>query len=361
MVNTGMKGMIPKEIGNFLRSLTVLIMNNNQITGTIPTSIGKLKQLQGFHISNNSLEGNIPTELCQLENLDELYLGNNKLSGVIPAYSDNLSALRTLSLGSNNFNSIMPSSLWGLSYILHLNLSSNSLTGSLLVEIGNLEVVLDIVSKNQLSGEIPSSIRGLTNLVNLSLSHNELEGSIPDSFGYLVNLKILDLSSRGNFGSVYKATLSDGTIAAVKIFNLLNQNANKSFELFCEILCNIRHRDLVKIITSCSNVDFKALTLEYMPNGNLDMWLYHHDYGLNMLERLNIMIDVALALDYLHNGYGKPIVHCDLKPSNILLDEDMVAHLTDFGISKLLGGGDSITQTITLATVGYMAPDNNSF
>ena len=72
------------------------------------------------------------------------------------------------------------------------------------------------------------------------------------------------------------------------------------------------------------------------------------------------MIDVASALEYLHYGYSTPIVHCDLKPSNVLIDEDMVAHVTDFGIAKLLCGEDSMTQTLTLATVGYMAPGDVS-
>ncbi|PRQ19090.1 putative protein kinase RLK-Pelle-LRR-XII-1 family [Rosa chinensis] len=118
------------------------------------------------------------------------------------------------------------------------------------------------------------------------------------------------------------------------------------------MLSKIRHRNLIKIISCCSQTDFKAVVLNYMPNGSLDKWLYSESFSLNILQRLNIMIDVASALEYLHHGYGTPIVHCDLKPSNILLDNDMGAHVADFGIAKLLGGGDSMTQTMTLATIG---------
>ena len=117
----------------------------------------------------------------------------------------------------------------------------------------------------------------------------------------------------------------------------------------------------MKIITCCSNVDFKALILEYIPRGSLEKWLYfNEEFCLNILQRLNIMIDVASALEYLHYGYFTPIVHCDLKPSNVLIDEDMVAHVTDFGIAKLLCEEETMTQTMTLATVGYMAPGDVS-
>ncbi|XP_019166751.1 PREDICTED: probable LRR receptor-like serine/threonine-protein kinase At3g47570 [Ipomoea nil] len=123
---------------------------------------------------------------------------------------------------------------------------------------------------------------------------------------------------------------------------------------------DIRHRNLVKLLGYCSNPNFKALVLEYMPNGNLDDWLYTHNHFLDIIERLNIMIDVAYALEYLHYGYPEPVVHCDLKPSNILLDENMVAHVGDFGIAKLLGSDDSIAYTKTLATLGYIAPEYGS-
>ncbi|XP_027185084.1 probable LRR receptor-like serine/threonine-protein kinase At3g47570 [Coffea eugenioides] len=106
----------------------------------------------------------------------------------------------------------------------------------------------------------------------------------------------------------------------------------------------------------CSNPEFKALVLEFMPNGSLEKLLYSHNYFLDLMQRLDILIDVACALQYLHYEYSTPVNHCDLKPSNVLLDQDMVAHLSDFGLTKLLGEENSITYTETLATLGYLAP-----
>ena len=159
---------------------------------------------------------------------------------------------------------------------------------------------------------------------------------------------------------MYRGTLLDGTSIAVKVFNLNIEGGFKSFEAECDVLGSIRHRNLVKIISSCSSIDFKALVLEYMPKGSLQKWLYSDNHFLDMIERLNVMIDVASSLEYLHHGCPLPVAHCDLKPSNILLNKDMVALVSDFGISKFLGNEESITQTMTLATIGYMAPGNVS-
>ncbi|PHT82696.1 hypothetical protein T459_11139 [Capsicum annuum] len=142
----------------------------------------------------------------------------------------------------------------------------------------------------------------------------------------------------------------------IKVFNLQLDVAFKSFDTECEVLRNLRHRNLAKVITTCSNLDFKSLVLEYMPNGSLDKYLYSH-YFLDIRQRLSIMLDVACALEYLHHGFLSAVIHCHLKPSNVLLDEDMVAHLSNFGISKLLGEDQGDLYTKTLATLGYIAPE----
>jgi LRR receptor-like serine/threonine-protein kinase FLS2 len=92
------------------------------------------------------------------------------------------------------------------------------------------------------------------------------------------------------------------TIVAIKVLNLQLASAFKSFDAECKALRTIRHRNLVKVISTCSNPKFIALVLQYMSNGNLDRWLYYYNYYLNLLQRVNIMVDVASVLDYLHHN-----------------------------------------------------------
>ncbi|XP_028097669.1 LRR receptor-like serine/threonine-protein kinase FLS2 [Camellia sinensis] len=118
-------------------------------------------------------------------------------------------------------------------------------------------------------------------------------------------------------------------------------------------------------LTECRELQIISLSVnklcEVIPRGigNLTMLkeLYLGDNNItDMLQRMDIMIDVACTLEYLHCGYSVPVAHCDLKPSNVLLDDDMIAHVSDFGTAKLLGVGESTAQTRIIAIFEYIAP-----
>ncbi|PHU16772.1 hypothetical protein BC332_12467 [Capsicum chinense] len=161
----------------------------------------------------------------------------------------------------------------------------------------------------------------------------------------------------GSSGSVYQGTLSGGSVVAIKVLDLQSEEVCKRFDTECEVMRNVRHKNLVPVITTCSSDYIRAFALQYMSNGSLENWLYREDCQLNLLQRITVMLDVAMATEYLHHGNDTPIVHCDLKPANVLLDEYMVAHVGDFGISKILAVSKSIAHTETLGTLGYIAPE----
>ena len=160
-----------------------------------------------------------------------------------------------------------------------------------------------------------------------------------------------NLIGAGSFGSVYKGKITvngQDAAVAVKVLNLMQRGASQSFVAECNTLRCARHRNIVKILTVCSSIDFQgrdfmALVYEFLPSGNLDQWLHQQTMeedgeqkSLELIARLYIAIDVASSLDYLHQHTPVPIVHCDLKPSNVLLDCDMVAHVGDFGLARFL-------------------------
>lgn len=377
--HNSMTGSLTEDISN-LKVVTQVDLSDNQLSGNIPTSIGGLQNLVNLSLANNHLEGSIPDSFGNLLSMEWLDLSKNRLSGEIPSSLEALQHLKYLNVSFNQLRGEIPSRGPFANFSSQSFISNEALCGAPRLEVPLCKNATRKANALALRYILPSVLATLLLMIilvmlivsrkrNVKLPESE-NSLLPQGTWRRVSYHDLlnatngfseeNLLGAGSFGSVYRGTLYDGKFVAVKVFNLQVEEAFRNFDTECELLRNIRHRNLVKIITSCNGIDFKALVLEHMPRGSLEKWLYSDEVCLNIIQRLSIMIDVALALEYLHYGYSMPIVHCDLKPNNVLLDEDMVAHVADFGIARLMARGNSMTRTMTLATIGYMAPGNVS-
>jgi Leucine-rich repeat (LRR) protein len=414
--SNNLQGYIPPNFGN-LRGLIFLNLSHNNLQGDI-LQIGNLENLATLDLSSNKLTGQIPDSLGRCYNLANMQMDKNFLTGNIPVTFGNLSLLSMLNLSHNNLSGTIPSTLNKLQSLENLDLSYNDLHGPIprngvfenataVTLAGNPGLcggAMDLqmascptVSKNTEKRyrliEVLIPIFGFMSLVLLvyfvllekkmrmkrddispSLGEDFLKVSYADLAQATANFSESNLVGRGGYGSVYRGKLKESKVeVAVKVFDLEMHGAEKSFLKECEALRSIQHRNLLPIITACSTVDnignvFKALVYEFMPNGNLDTWLHQGEDGkarkqLSFAQILNISVNMADALDYLHFDCGRPTIHCDLKPSNILLDDDMNALLADFGIASLYhdswskSTGSVCSSSVGVkGTIGYIAP-----
>ncbi|CAL5391334.1 unnamed protein product [Camellia sinensis] len=199
----------------------------------------------------------------------------------------------------------------------------------------------------------------------LSFLHEERMATV---YGSLVAFRYKDLQKAtknfsgkiggGGFGSVFKGTLPDSTVIAVKKLESISQG-EKQFRVEVSTLGTIQHVNLVRLCGFCSEGKRKLLVYDYMQNGSLDSHLFHEKESkvLDWNKRYQIALGTARGLAYLHENCRDCIIHCDIKPANILLDVNFHPKVADFGLAKLLGREFSRVLTTMRGTMGYLAPE----
>lgn len=408
-------GKLPSELGK-LMNLEKIDLRNNNFTGEIPPEIGALKQLSSLHLEKNSLTGLIPAELGYCERLVDLNLAWNSLTGHIPQSLTLMSSLNYLNLSGNNLTGSIPKSLASLK-LNSIDFSENQFSGripsALLIIggdkafLGNQELCVDENSKALMNSELNICARVhdqknvfsdkvamlciiasvlvviLAGLLLISYGsfklgeadvEKNLQGQkdgdpkwkmasfhqVDIDVDEVCNLDEDRLIGTGGTGKVYRVELrKNGVTVAVK--QLWKRDGVKILAAEMEILGKIRHRNILKLYASLLKGGSNFLVLEYMPNGNLFQALNRQKKGgkpdLDWYQRYKIALGTAKGIAYLHHDCSPPIIHRDIKSSNILLDEDYEPKIADFGVAKFADKSDKQLACSCLAgTHGYLAP-----
>ncbi|XP_059458419.1 putative leucine-rich repeat receptor-like serine/threonine-protein kinase At2g24130 [Corylus avellana] len=394
-----LEGPLPLELSK-LEKVQEIDLSSNKLNGNIFPQISSCIALRTLNLSDNSLEGYLPETMGELRNLEVLDVSGNNLSGMIPVSLSKIQTLAYLNLSFNNFEGMIPTggifdSVTSMSFLENRKLCrtvSSRVAGfpicrrkrpwlhsrvklaifvmgifisvflsTICCVIGFRRVRVIIHSRKTEPIRKPTTPELIHNFPRIT--HKELSDAT-------AGFDEQSLIGSGSYGRVYRGVLPDGTAIAVKVLHVQSGNSTKSFARECQVLKRIRHRNLIRIITACSLPDFKALVLPYMANGSLDSCLYtgSDSSDLSLIQRVNICSDIAEGMAYLHHHSPVRVIHCDLKPSNVLLNDDMTALVSDFGIAKLVmtaGGGNggavemgNSTANMLCGSIGYIAPDD---
>ncbi|CAN6179020.1 unnamed protein product [Urochloa humidicola] len=404
-----LEGTLPLELSK-MDMILALDLSSNRLSGTIPAQLGSCVALEYLNLSGNTLHGALPGPLAALPFLQVLDVSRNALSGPLPVALQVSTSLREADFSYNNFSGVVP-----YAGVL-ANLSPEAFRGNpglcgyvpgiipmceptnrarrrrrplvpaVVGIVAAVSLMLSAVGCRSMAKARAKRLgRRSTRLVDVEeevkrehprISYRELAEA---TRGFVQE----GLIGAGRFGRVYEGTLRGGARVAVKVLDAKGGGGevSGSFKRECEVLRQTRHKNLVRVITTCSTAGFNALVLPLMPNGSLDGLLYPHDDGgdngggggggLDFGQIMGIASDVAEGMAYLHHYAPVRVVHCDLKPSNVLLDEGMRAVISDFGIARLVAGAGEASGTgdgdesdpcnsitgLLQGSVGYIAPE----
>ncbi|XP_050384146.1 probable LRR receptor-like serine/threonine-protein kinase At1g51880 [Argentina anserina] len=333
-----------------------LDLSSSRLTGEIDGSISALTMIQTLNLSNNNLTGPIPDFFSNMSNLNVLNLENNKLTGSVP----------------NGLTERVQNGLLSLSLCNNPNLSENvsckkkksAVSGYVIPIIGSvigITVLLLIVAiifwrlKRRRQHGAVIEAQSPNGLVELEPTRRQ--------FTYPEILKVTNnrqrILGKGGFGTVYHGYLDDNTQVAVKLLSPSSSRGLEQFHAEVNLLMRVHHTNLTSLVGYCDDEKNKGLVYEYMARGNLQEYL--SDKSPNVLTwdgRLHIATDAAQGLEYLHYGCKPPMIHRDVKTTNILLSENFQAKLSDFGLSRNFPAeyGTHIVTGVA-GTPGYLAPE----
>ncbi|KAL3690943.1 hypothetical protein R1sor_004594 [Riccia sorocarpa] len=384
--NNSFTGEIP-ESWSGLSFLEEMNLAYNSLQGSLPKEIGRLSLLKTLNLSNNQFSGPIPDDFRRLTKLQTLDLRNNRLTGSVPEALGNLSNLQSLFLDNNSFSCIPTA----LAKKAQLNITysgkvppchsdhgglSLSRTGIIGVAVGSfvcafgavLAIALLLIgtkkkrSGNQLSKDaMPKSAK--------AFSLREIK-TMTENFKQPIG--------KGGFGVVYYGKLPSGKEIAVKVKAADSKQGAKEFLNEVQLLCRLHHRNIVPILGYCLDEEQQILVYEYMPQGTLFDHLHQPSTDstssrkgassseniLDWKRRLNILLSAARGLEYLHKDCKPPVIHRDVKSSNILLTEKLEGKVSDLGISKQAYEPDTDEtlnmtgiSTAVQGTWGYLDPE----
>lgn len=392
-----LRGKIPDEFGDMVE-LQVLVLSHNQLSGEIPSSLGQLKNLGVFDASHNRLQGHIPDSFSNLSFLVQIDLSNNELTGEIPTRGQ-LSTLPATQyannpglcgvplpecVNENNEPSTIPGGdVNGRSRKPAAASWANSIVLGTLISIASVCILIVWAIAMRARRKEAEEVKMLNSLqashaattwkidkekeplsINVATFQRQLRKL---KFSQLIEatngFSAESLIGCGGFGEVFKATLKDGSSVAIKKLIRLSCQGDREFMAEMETLGKIKHRNLVPLLGYCKVGEERLLVYEFMEYGSLEEMLHGRIRTrdrriLTWEERKKIARGAAKGLCFLHHNCIPHIIHRDMKSSNVLLDHEMEARVSDFGMARLISALDTHLSVSTLAgTPGYVPPE----
>uniref|UniRef100_A0A0E0QQA7 Protein kinase domain-containing protein n=1 Tax=Oryza rufipogon TaxID=4529 RepID=A0A0E0QQA7_ORYRU len=317
-------------------------LSNSNLHGAISINFTLLTALEYLNLSGNQLNGPIPDSLCKMNE-----------GSFIFSYESN----------QDMCNKTSPSSSRNRAGIIAISVAAPALV---LAVIGIAYLIWRVKRKPNISAHNPLRVPETTNAPGNENYHwDHLKQNENRQFTYEELEKFTNnfqrLIGEGGFGRVYHGCLEDNTEVAVKMLSGTSSSGRNGFLAEVESLTTVHHKNLVSLVGYCSEKAHLALVYEYMSKGNL----FDHLRGkagvgenLNWATRVRVLLDAAQGLDYLHKGCKRPIIHRDVKSSNILLGQSLQAKIADFGLSKTyLNEAQSHMSATVVGSMGYIDPE----